>query len=179
MFVFVYVPLLSLSLSLNLCCWSHENIFLYTVQFLHELVPHLFLFVLSLFFLCFIVSFSLILSGLIEQNGDLTTGTRNTYIAGAGDMIFILFNSLVVIVMLNLLIAILGNTYSRIASHEKVQMQFERARCIYEIERHFMPDFAKRFNKFFPRTKCFFFFLSFLFFFCLRHKHRYCSLHRC
>ena len=117
-------------------------------------------FVLSLFFLCFIVSFSLILSGLIEQNGDLTTGTRNTYIAGAGDMIFILFNSLVVIVMLNLLIAILGNTYSRIASHEKVQMQFERARCIYEIERHFMPDFAKRFNKFFPRTKCFFF-LSF------------------
>ena len=65
--------------------------------------------------------------------------------------------------MLNLLIAILGNTYSRIASHEKVQMQFERARCIYEIERHFMPDFVKRYNKFFPRMNCFFiiFFLLF------------------
>jgi hypothetical protein len=53
--------------------------------------------------------------------------------------------------MLNLLIAILGNTYSRIAQHEKVQMEYERARCIYEIERHFMPGFAMRLETFFPR----------------------------
>ena len=69
----------------------------------------------------------------------------------AGDFVFVFFNSLIVIIMLNLLIAILGNTYSRIAQHEKVQMEYERARCIYEIERHFMPGFAMRLETFFPR----------------------------
>ena len=88
---------------------------------------------------------------LVTNNGDATTGTRVTYIAAVADTVFVLFNALIVIIMLNLLIAILGNTYSRIAQHEKVQMEFERARCIYEIERHFLPSFVLRYNKFFPR----------------------------
>ena len=89
--------------------------------------------------------------GLKMQNGDLTTMTRSSWVAVISDAVFVLFNALIVIIMLNLLIAILGNTYSRIAQHEKVQMEYERARCIYEIERHFMPSFVLKYNKFFPR----------------------------
>jgi len=90
-------------------------------------------------------------SELIIQNGDITTGTRSSWVAVVADFVFVLFNALLVVIMLNLLIAILGNTYSRIAQHEKVQMEFERARCIYEIERHFLPSFVLKYTKFFPR----------------------------
>ena len=78
-------------------------------------------------------------NGLEIQSGDLTSGTRDSWVSVVADAVFVFFNALIVIIMLNLLIAILGNTYSRIARHEKVQMEFERARCIYEIERHFLP----------------------------------------
>ena len=80
-----------------------------------------------------------------------TSGTRRTGFSVLADLFFIGFQLLIVIVMLNLLVSILGNTYSKIAEHEHVQMQYERAKCIYEIERHFLPVFFKSYEKFFPR----------------------------
>ena len=80
-----------------------------------------------------------------------SSGTRATAFSVLADFFFFFFMLLIVIVMLNLLVAILGNTYAKIAEHEHVQMEYERARCIYEIERHFLPNFLKTNKKFFPR----------------------------
>ena len=87
----------------------------------------------------------------IINNGNPTSGTRNTNYSLLADIIFVTFTMLIIVVMLNLLVAILGNTYAKIAEHETVQMQYERAKCIYEIERHFLPRFVKTLPNLFPR----------------------------
>ena len=51
-------------------------------------------------------------STYIINNGNPTSGSRESGFSVFADAIFVVFMMLIVIVMLNLLVAILGNTYS-------------------------------------------------------------------
>ena len=68
-----------------------------------------------------------------------------------GQVLLILFYLLVVIVMLNLLIAIMGNAYDEIAQNEAVEMQRARATAILYIERNILSGFMKQWKSYFPR----------------------------
>ena len=68
-----------------------------------------------------------------------------------GQVLLILFYLLVVIVMLNLLIAIMGNAYDEIAQNEAVEMQRARATAILYIERNILSGFMKQWDRYFPR----------------------------
>ena len=68
-----------------------------------------------------------------------------------GQILLVFFYLLVVVIMLNLLIAIMGNAYDGIAQNEGVEMERARAQAILYIERNILSSFMARWDNFFPR----------------------------
>jgi hypothetical protein len=86
----------------------------------------------------------------LKQEGEWTENPFFLKVA-FGQILLILFYLLVVIVMLNLLIAIMGNAFDEIAQNEAVEMQRARAQAILYIERNILSGFMENWEQFFPR----------------------------
>ena len=68
--------------------------------------------------------------------GEFDTSTFNPDTIVASWFFFIVATVLLIIVMLNLLISIISNTYSRVSSQSNEMMYGEFARLIYENQHH-------------------------------------------
>ena len=66
-------------------------------------------------------------------------------------MAFVLYMSLVVIILLNLLIAIMGHSYDEIREREIDEGRMEKARALVTIERTFRPWLKKYEEYYFPK----------------------------
>ena len=76
---------------------------------------------------------------------------RNIHQTFATQMAFVLYMSLVVIILLNLLIAIMGHSYDEIREREIVEGRMEKARALVTIERTFRPWLKKYEEYYFPK----------------------------